>query len=66
MGCGCGGTESSGPSPIESGSSYTSISGSSLYKGGKKHRKKVESKRKKQVRKRQWLHVRRCVKAVKQ
>ena len=31
MGCGCGGTESSGPSPIESGSSYTFISGSPLY-----------------------------------
>jgi len=47
MGCGCGGTESSGPSPIESGSSYTSISGSPLYQGGKKHRKKSRKQTKK-------------------
>lgn len=47
MSCGCSGTDTSGPVPSESGSSYTSVAGSSLYKGGKKQKSKKSRKSRK-------------------
>lgn len=58
MSCGCSGTDTSGPVPSESGSSYTSVAGSSLYKGGKKQKSKKSRKHNKKTGKKKTISAR--------
>ena len=58
MSCGCSGTDTSGPVPSESGSSYTSVAGSSLYKGGKKQKSKKSRKHNKKTGKKKTIAAR--------
>ena len=58
MSCGCSGTDRSGPVPSESGSSYTSVAGSLLYKGGKKQKSKKSRKHNKKTGKKKTIAAR--------
>ena len=58
MSCCCSGTDTSGPVPSESGSSYTSVAGSSLYKGGKKQKSKKSRKHNKKTGKKKTIAAR--------